>query len=94
MEAMKSFMAFWKYDLYPYVLSGECDEIVQDGFVRPKGYGGSRFKPLFILPLEQGAELRDLLNALINGYYGEKRVLHSKYHDKLKKLLSDFGQTC
>lgn len=52
--------AFWKYDLPPYLLGGEVEEIRPDGITKIKGYTGL-FKPVKIVPLEKGIKLHKKL---------------------------------
>jgi hypothetical protein len=53
-------MAFWKYDLFPYLLWGEVGSINKDGLAYIPSYQGS-VKAVLILPLEQGRDLADKL---------------------------------
>jgi len=51
-------MAFWGYDLFPQVmLHGEVEKILEKGWVEVKGYKGTMFKPLAILPFEEGGRI-------------------------------------
>lgn len=52
--------AFWKYDLPPYLLGGEVEEIRPDGVAKIKGYT-SLFKPVKVVPLEKGIKLHKKL---------------------------------
>jgi hypothetical protein len=58
-------MAFWKYDLFPYFLSGEIAKIHDDGFVEPTAYGGMRFRLLKVLPFEVGQSLKDKIDKIV-----------------------------
>ena len=43
-------IAFWKYDSYPYILSGEVNDISEKGYVTTKEYGkGHQFNALIIV---------------------------------------------
>ncbi len=72
-------MAFWEYDLYPYLLySIIVDE--KNGKVETKGYGkGAWFTPKFILPLQQGESLADELESLKNQRHHETNSVHVRY---------------
>ena len=89
--------AFWGYDLFPYMLSGEiegksrkwCDN---PGFYEIKGYGkGHLFKPRFIIRGKKGIELANKLRSLRAEYGDEGSRLHAKFTSKLESLLSSYG---
>lgn len=59
--------AFWRYDLFPYVLGGRITKMREGGAVETEEYGRVRtFVPFKILNLEEGkrvlAELENLRN--------------------------------
>lgn len=65
--------AFWKYDVPPYLLGAEVEEIGPNkDVVRVKWYG--LVKPTIILPLEKGIKLQKKLD---------------KAHAKYRKAVSD-----
>jgi hypothetical protein len=53
--------AFWRYDLFPYVLGAQVIEMRADGWVSTKGYGHYWFKPTKLLPLVEGKKLWERL---------------------------------
>jgi len=55
--------AFWRYDLYPYVLGSE-GKILSDGNFKADGYGGSTFRRdaiISVMPIEQGRQVQEKL---------------------------------
>lgn len=69
--------AFWKYDLFPYVLGGEVVEMRDDGRVLVKGYGpGFWFKPIRLVPVKTGKAIKKKLD--------EIEARHNKAQKKLK----------
>ena len=56
--------AFWKYDQFPYILGAEVEEMLDDGRVKPKGYGGYVFRPVAIMSLKEGIEFQNKLNSI------------------------------
>lgn len=58
---MNKLYAFWKYDVPPFLLGGEVEEVLEDGCVIIKGRI-SKFKPVLIVPLERGIKLHKKLN--------------------------------
>lgn len=64
-EVAPGLFAFWKYDLSPYLLGGEITHMNQHGDIYAKGYGlGYSFRPVKIMPLEQGLLLNNKLKTL------------------------------
>lgn len=59
---MNKLYAFWKYDIPPFLLGGEVEEVLEDGCVIIKGRTGYKFKPVIIVPLEKGIKLHKKLN--------------------------------
>lgn len=55
-------MAFWKYDLFPYVLCAE-GYVQDDGWVYCPSYQ-SKFFPLKVMEMEDGMKLKDDLAVL------------------------------
>lgn len=57
--------AFWKYDLFPFVLGGEITSMTSDGKVETVGYGkGYYFNPFKIVPLTEGKRIAKELEIL------------------------------
>mgnify|MGYP001564615327 CR=1 FL=1 len=58
--------AFWKYDLFPYILGGEIKLIKDNGWVEIKGYDGFCFRQIKIVSLKEGLEIYNKLEELKN----------------------------
>lgn len=81
--------AFWEYSSYPYVLGAEIENMLPDGFINAKGYGGYSFKPIKILPLKEGKELKVKLDNLKEEYDKAEKDLRKVYNKKLMEV-ADF----
>lgn len=80
-------IAFWRYDEFPYVLSGEVVKMDDDGKVTTKEYGiGFRFQPIKILPLAAGKKLRAALNKLTRDYNAAAKKFDAEWQDKAVAL--------
>lgn len=72
--------ALWRYDTYPYVLGGTITDILANGNVETKEYGyGFYFKPLLILPVKEGKELLNRLEALEDEYSKALEKFHKEW---------------
>ena len=71
--------AFWKYDLFPYYLGGAVKRMDEKGRVYIKSYQGW-FKPLILLPLDEGKRLNEELEKL--------RAKHRLLTEELNKRLT------
>ena len=71
-------MAFWKYDQFPYMLSGKIKHFKDDGTVYIEAYKGS-FKPVIILPLSAREELSKRLNNLQCCYEQDLKDLNGSW---------------
>lgn len=49
--------AFWPYDQFPFLLSGEVVEQLEDGRVKVKGYTGMVFRPVYLASGAAGKRL-------------------------------------
>lgn len=81
--------AFWKYDLFPFVLGGEITRMDNDGYVETVGYGpGFLFKPIKILPLEEGKRIAMLLTELKQEKMDAQAALDKMFLDKLGQIIT------
>lgn len=78
----KELYAFWHYDIYPYCLYGKVKDIDKLGFVYIEKYC-SWFKPLFIVPENEGRLLSEKLDILQKAYKEELDSLNDKYNNAL-----------
>jgi len=74
--------AFWKYDKFPFCLSGFITDTRPNGNVTVEGYRGCIFKPIAILPDDAGAELAEQLSRLQMEYETEVLALKKEYMKK------------
>ena len=73
---------FWKYDLFPYVLSGTVSGVgVSDtNLVQTVEFGkGHFFRPMIILPDDEGKVIADKLAQLREQYDQDVNDLREKY---------------
>lgn len=78
MTKMKIY-AFWKYDLFPFVLGGEVTQM-KEGAVETVEYGkGSWFMYIKVFPLKEGRAIKKQLDALCERYYKDKKALSEKF---------------
>ena len=78
--------AFWKYDLYPYLLGGAVSHMDYDR-VYVESYQGW-FKPIFLLQAESGKQILDGLKQLDREYAAAKKDLHDDFLEKRRRLLA------
>ena len=89
--------AFWKYDRPPYVLGGVVTKIKDNGDVCVKGFDGSCFTPMQILPLEEGLAKQMEIDCAMVKYNSAlsdaAKELHShSAHLLLKYTLTEIGR--
>jgi hypothetical protein len=78
--------AFWSYDEFPYVRSGEVVQINDDSTVEIKNFGkGYRFTPLKIVPLKAGLIIQQDLDKRREEYNHELRKLRDTHFESLRK---------
>jgi hypothetical protein len=82
--------AFWSYDLFPYLVGGEFDEIVEGGLVHVPSYNG-RAKPLFILDVKSGRKLRDRLAELRTAHREAVGAVNREFQKNLETIVTDAG---
>lgn len=76
--------AFWKYDMPPYLLGGEVEE-VKDNMVRVKGYTGW-FKTVKIVSLEKGIKLQKKLNKAKAKYMKITQQADNELRETVKEI--------
>ena len=61
--------AFWKYDLFPFILGGEVSKTLEGGQVEIVGFGpGYNFKPFLITSYADGVTLHEKLEQIKKNY--------------------------
>lgn len=82
--------AFWKYDLFPYLLGGEVEDMRDDGRVQVKGYGpGFWFKPTRLVPVKMGKALKQKLDKITADYEAAAKKLKDDAKAEVAKLMSE-----
>ena len=84
-------IAFWKYDQFPFVLSGTVTgyEVGYDNNERviTQEYGmGSLFKPIIIFPDIKGKEIQAHLKSIEEEYDRDIADLKDRYAEKVKAV--------
>lgn len=77
-------MAVWAYDLPPYYLAAEIEEIKPDGIVKVKGFD-IWVRPVKILPFDQGRI--DSLKSLGVKYTDRLHALRKEIRHNAEKLM-------
>ena len=90
---MEGLFAFWKYDQFPYLLGGNVEKVFENGLVKIKEYN-STFRPVLILPKENGEMLKAKLEDLRAEYREEQSKLRLKFELVLAILCADIGEEC
>lgn len=83
--------AFWKYDLPPYVLGAKVIKEYDDGLVAVQGFEGCRFKPIKVVPLEEGIRMKKEIDEASEIYQNAVKTLHQNLKDTIHKVLRDDG---
>lgn len=82
-------IAFWSYDLFPYVLSGEVDpertRTGPAGKVYVPSYQGW-FEPLTVLHEEYGKQIADALKKLEADKRHETAIIHETFNERVAAL--------
>lgn len=80
-------IAFWKYDLCPYMLAGEIESFDIDGKVIIKNMQKMKFTPIAIIPDEAGLKAKKELEKLKHQYNVDDSKLKRKYEQKALDLI-------
>ena len=81
-KELPEYYVFWEYDKFPYVLGSGVQKIVDGGYVKVIGYGGAAFKPLIILPYEEGIAVKKELDRISTEYSKEQMEMRKKFKVK------------
>jgi hypothetical protein len=76
--------AFWDYDLCPYMIGGIVTEFLPSGKVRVKGYDGMAFKPIAILPDEDGKRALTRLKQIRFEFSEAEKALKNDYRTRAR----------
>lgn len=86
---MNKLMAFWKYDMFPYLLWGEVYYMENDK-VLVKGYEGISFYPVLIVEYEFGKKLATELERIKRQRNDNITNINERFNSKLQDLLKEF----
>lgn len=78
--------AFWKYDLFPYVLGGEVTEF-QGEKVKVKGYDNYLFKPIKVVDLATGKKMKAEIEQARQEYEKTLNKAKGEFTEKIKMIL-------
>lgn len=91
-QKVKGF-AFWRYDLYPYVLGSEIDAKASDGYVHApafcKSYAGGWFMPVKTMSIKAGRELNAKVEKMRAEYEAACKQLDAEWNKSLFDLLPE-----
>jgi hypothetical protein len=79
--------AFWGYDIFPYVLGGEVEELKADGDVTVKGYRGMKFTPIKLFPLAKGRKIHEEIITMVRECNIKTNELQAVVINKKNELL-------
>lgn len=82
--------AFWKYDLYPYILGGEIVSQGKDDGFYIKGYGNYQMIPNKIVSLKKGREFHKKLETLTRERKTKLDDIRREYESKRLELLKEY----
>lgn len=90
---MQKQFAFWKYDLFPFLLGGEVTKMREDGKVETKEYGrNTYFVPVKILPLKDGKAINERLRELEREYKRSLEAVRSDFMAQRNKIIKVEGR--
>jgi len=86
---MVKLFAFWRYDLFPYVLGGEFEEMTDDGLIKAISYGNACFRPFKILPVGPGQKLLAKLMELREDHASAIEEVNQDFKSQLDEILPE-----
>ena len=89
MQESLELMAFWKYDIFPYILCGKVTKMHKNGRVSAKGFEGYTFQPLMVMPYELGLSIKEKINQISHQYNIEKKELFNKHMKQLIDIVQN-----
>lgn len=87
---VEGYYAFWKYDLFPFVLGGTITRMLDNGMVSTVEFGpGNYFKPIKKLSMHEGKALKAKLQELSLEYKRRDQALRDEMLAKVKALVPE-----
>lgn len=80
---------FWRYDSYPYILGASIERFTPGGYIVPADFGGRCYKPILILPFNEGKILRERLKNLEVGYERAEKEMRAGWIEALGKIFGE-----
>lgn len=87
----KKTYAFWKYDKFPYFLSGIVKHQRDDGVVDVEGYAGYGFKPFYLVTGKHGEDLHNLGKHLAESYRIHEECSRNSATTVASEMLKEAG---
>lgn len=89
--------AFWKYDLFPYILGGRVSEILKEKdtgktYIKSSDFSNMSFYPVFFLDEKTGAGMVKEIEELRADKKEEQAFLDKKYVNKLNALFDEISE--
>jgi len=78
--------AFWEYDQFPYVLGSPVREFLDNGMVKVTGFGGSTFRPILVVPLDEGERIQAKLQSLRDEYRAAQQEFEASWAKRTQGL--------
>lgn len=92
-EEIKGLFAFWRYDLYPYVIGAEIDAMTDKGSVHAPSYSRSYadgwFTPIKVMPAKAGKALREKIEQMRTDHAAARARLDAEWNKTLFDLLPE-----
>jgi len=89
-EREPKFIAFWKHDLYPFMLSSEVVEFLANGNVKTKNFKGMVMAPTHIMEKTIGDKYAAALRELTQERTIAQQILNKTFNDKLETINKEY----
>ena len=88
-KRVSGLFAFWRYDLFPYVLGGAVMAMDAAGRIQAESYAGSAFHPIKIMPRDAGFALQNKIETLRQEYRVAEREFRDEWVEKICALIRE-----
>lgn len=93
-DSIGALYAFWPYDQYPYFCYGEVTRMHESGAVVTKEYGeGNWWRPVLVVPLKAGLQLKEKLQSLERAYKEDVTRLKKTADERLLNHVPELATT-
>ncbi len=83
--------AFWRYDLFPFVLGAEIIKKFDNETVEARGYEGYSVAPIKIVSYEKGLEIKSELDNLKKKRLETLEIIGEFFENRLNKIMKKLG---